>query len=180
MPCSSTGATQRSIIAVIVTGENKPGRVRTTVTDFKVPLAGIPINIARTYDSLVRSKVGDFGQGWSLDVGVDLSVDAFNNVTFTFNKQRITFNFTPQSTGSALFAGCSCQSTPQHPVSMAHSLPMDAMPWSRCQNNVVCFPSTATYQPTTYTYTDPSGRIYTVAASGALKSIKDLNGNVLS
>jgi len=177
---SSTGATQRSIIAVIVTGENKPGRVRTTVTDFKVPLAGIPINIARTYDSLVRSKVGDFGQGWSLDVGVDLSVDAFNNVTFTFNKQRITFNFTPQSTGSALFAWLLVPHYTPAPGFYGSLTSDGCNALVQVQNNVVCFPSTATYQPTTYTYTDPSGRVYTVAASGALQSIKDLNGNVLT
>jgi len=177
---SSTGATQRSIIAVIVTGENKPGRVRTTVTDFKVPLAGIPINIARTYDSLVRSKVGDFGQGWSLDVGVDLSVDAFNNVTFTFNKQRITFNFTPQSTGSALFAWLLVPHYTPAPGFYGSLTSDGCNALVQVQNNVVCFPSTATYQPTTFTYTDPSGRVYVISATGQIQSIKDLNGTVLT
>jgi len=94
---SSTGATQISLTAVTVTGEYKPGRERVTVTDFKVPLAGIPISISRTYDSLARSTVSDFGNGWSLAVGVNLTVDAFDNVTFNFNNQAVTFNFVPQA-----------------------------------------------------------------------------------
>ena len=37
-------------------GENKPGRMRAAVKDFTVPLAGIPITIGRTYDSLERAR----------------------------------------------------------------------------------------------------------------------------
>jgi hypothetical protein len=37
------------------------------VTDFTVPLAGLPIQIGRSYDSLERHLSGDFGYGWKLE-----------------------------------------------------------------------------------------------------------------
>lgn len=50
-------------------GENKPGHFSMTFTDLTVHLAGIPIQIFRTYDSRRRALPGDFGYGWRLDVG---------------------------------------------------------------------------------------------------------------
>src|SRR5437016_4615448 len=47
------------------------------------------------------------------------------------------------------------------------------------QGEVVCFP-TGPYQPTTYTYTDPTGRVYVISANGQIQSIKDTNGNLLT
>ena len=66
----ATPACQKSSeIAVTVTGEYKPGRVVVELTDFTVPIAGLPITIGRRYDSLEKDNVGDFGHGWSLIVG---------------------------------------------------------------------------------------------------------------
>lgn len=176
---SSTGASQVSVVAVVVTGQDKPGRVTETITDFKVPLAGIPISITRTYDSLTRGTVGDFGNGWSLATTVNLTIDAFNNVTFTFNQQNITFNFVPQAT-SGLFPWL--LSPVYAPAPGFHgTLTSDGCnALVQVQSNVVCFPSTSAYQPTTFTYTDPAGRVYTIAATGQLKLIKDLNGNTVT
>ncbi|MCI0714024.1 MAG: hypothetical protein L0154_27965, partial [Chloroflexi bacterium] len=86
-----------SAIMVTVVGENKPGRVRFSVTDFTVPIAGLPIAVGRTYDSLERNVEGDFGHGWSLAIGdPDLEVDYLGNVTMTLpTGQRKTFYFTP-------------------------------------------------------------------------------------
>lgn len=182
----SSGACQLNEIVVSATGQYKPGRKAVTVTDFKVPLAGIPINITRTYDSLNRATVGDFGNGWNLSTNVQLSVDRLMNVTFTLNGQAQTFYFAPQSSGNFLFPwliipaytpqpglhgsltsnGCSAL------VQVGGALVQDAA-------GVACFPG-GTYQPTIYTYTDPSGRVYTMSSSGQLQSIKDLNGNTLT
>ena len=54
---------------MVVDGEYKPGRVVVEITDFTVPLAGLPITIGRRYDSLEKDNVGDFGHGWSLMIG---------------------------------------------------------------------------------------------------------------
>src|SRR5258708_40224971 len=86
-----------SQVNVVVLGDNKPGRMKSTGTEFKVPLAGIPISITRTYDSLDKSKIEDFGYGWKVGTFGDLSVDAQSNVTLNFNGQEITLFVTPQS-----------------------------------------------------------------------------------
>ncbi len=51
-----------------VEGSLKMGNFTVGFTDLQVPLAGIPIIITRSYDSLNASKQGDFGFGWSLDI----------------------------------------------------------------------------------------------------------------
>ena len=67
------------------------------ITDFTVPIAGMPITVGRRYDSLEKDSVGDFGYGWSLVLGhPKLEVDQANNVTMTLpNGRRVTFNFAP-------------------------------------------------------------------------------------
>jgi len=59
-------------VDIVVQGDYKPGRVLTTVTDLEVPAPGPPIQIQRTYDSLVRGTSSDFGYGWSLGIKMQL------------------------------------------------------------------------------------------------------------
>jgi RHS repeat-associated protein len=57
-------------VEMLLDGELKPGRVVLSFMDLSVPVAGIPITVVRTYDSL-RAQVGecgDFGVGWSLEI----------------------------------------------------------------------------------------------------------------
>ena len=77
-----------------MTGDYKPGRVVVELTDFTVPIAGMPITIGRRYDSLEKDKVGDFGYGWSLTVGHPrLEVNPNFGVTMTLpNGRRATFD----------------------------------------------------------------------------------------
>jgi hypothetical protein len=44
------------------------GNFRLDFTDLTIPLAGIPIQIHRTYDTLNSQRSGDFGFGWQLSV----------------------------------------------------------------------------------------------------------------
>jgi len=183
---SSTGAAQLNEIVVSVTGQFKPGRQTVTTTDFKVPLAGIPINITRIYDTLNRGTVGDFGNGWNLSTNVQLSVDQLLNVTFTWDGKSQTFYFTPQSAGQTLFPWLVVPAyTPQPGVhgtltsNGCNMLIYSGGVLVQDQSGVVCFLG-GTYQPTVYTYTDPSGRVYSIASTGRLQSIKDLNGNTLT
>ncbi|MBZ0318178.1 MAG: FG-GAP-like repeat-containing protein, partial [Anaerolineae bacterium] len=96
-----TSQETHSVIMVTAVGENKPGRVKFTVTDLVVPVSGLPITIGRTYDSLERNLNGDFGYGWSLAIGNPrLEVDGHQNVTLTMpDGRRTTFYFTPQPMG---------------------------------------------------------------------------------
>jgi RHS repeat-associated protein len=175
---ASNGSQLTSVIVVSVIGDNKPGRVIFSATDLKMPLAGLPITITRTYDSLKKGTSGDFGFGWTLATSVDLQVDAANNVSFTINGQRRTFFFQVQPS-SFLFPWLLIPKyVPQ--VGLHGSLTSDGCGGLiQVQGNTVCFP-TGPYQPTTYTYTDPIGRVFVIAANGQIQSIKDTNGNTLT
>ncbi len=54
-------------VTVNVESDLKVGHFSFTVNDLTVPLAGIPIEINRTYDSRRREELLDFGYGWSVD-----------------------------------------------------------------------------------------------------------------
>jgi hypothetical protein len=56
----------RREVTVNVAGELKLGRFRLEVIDFELPVAGIPIQVRRTYDTLDAGADGDFGFGWRL------------------------------------------------------------------------------------------------------------------
>jgi len=61
---------------VNVTGRLKLGNFTVSFTDITIPVAGIPITIGRTYDTLQANESGDFGYGWSLDIkSAQLEVD---------------------------------------------------------------------------------------------------------
>jgi RHS repeat-associated protein len=183
---NSASVCQLNEIVLSVSGANKLGRETVTVTDFKVPLAGIPISITRTYDSLNRNTVQDFGNGWALGASVNLQVDQLMDVTFTLNGNPQTFYFTPQSAGQWLFPWMlSPAYTPQpgfHGTLTTNGcgiLIYSGGTLVQDQSGAACFPG-GSYQPTIYTYTDPSGRVYTMTNTGQLQTIKDLDGNILS
>ena len=54
---------------VTVAGRLKLGNLHLAFTDLTIPLAGIPITITRTYDTLNANSQGDFGYGWTLSEG---------------------------------------------------------------------------------------------------------------
>jgi len=57
-------------VSVVVDGNMKVGLFTVSFEDLSVPLAGIPIQVVRTYDSrnAMAGKVGDFGIGWTLSL----------------------------------------------------------------------------------------------------------------
>jgi RHS repeat-associated protein len=171
-----------SQVIITVAGENKPGRLHFTVNDLTVPVTGLPINIGRTYDSLERGRVGDFGHGWSLSLGKPrLEVSPNNDVTLTEpGGKRVTFKFAPRSFGFpfSFFYQPAYVGEP----GVYGSLTSDGCGMLiKSGAQVNCFLATEPgYHPTAYTYTDPRGRVFTMTAGGELRTIKDLNGNVLT
>ncbi|NJL54748.1 hypothetical protein HC928_05810 [bacterium] len=178
------GVQQRSGVLVTVVGNYKPGRVRFTVTDLTIPLTGLPITVGRTYDSLERTELGDFGYGWSLAIGnPKLEVSPSHDVTLTLpNGERSTFYFTPRpSAGVFGFL--------QYPAYTPEAGVYGTLTANGCPLVVatgggsgwLCFlANPAHYTPTVYTYTDPYGRVFTLDADGTLRQIRDLNGNTLT
>ena len=53
--------------AVEITGELKLGNFQLEFTDLVIPVAGIPIQITRVYDTLQANVEGEFGFGWRLE-----------------------------------------------------------------------------------------------------------------
>ena len=64
---SSDGGTRPRRPASIVDGNLKLGRYGTTYQDLSVGVAGLPMQVLRTYDSFDKS-VGDFGVGWNVEL----------------------------------------------------------------------------------------------------------------
>jgi RHS repeat-associated protein len=178
----SAGDTQESAVAVSVAGEYKPGRKVVEVVDFTVPVAGIPITVGRRYDSLEKDKVSDFGHGWSLLIGnPKLEVDPGHNVSLTMpDGKRINFLFG----GIAYPFPFAFLSAPTYvpEAGVFGSLTSDGCnTLIQDRDQFLCFlEADLQYAPTMYTYSDPYGRVYVIAATGELKSIKDRTNNVLT
>ena len=56
-------------IVVLVTGQAKVGNFSISFLDMSLPVAGLPVEVYRTYDSRQRTVDGDFGYGWNMTVG---------------------------------------------------------------------------------------------------------------
>ncbi len=54
-------------VEVSVSSNLKLGNFRLSFEDLSIPVVGIPITIARTYDTLRADRDGDFGYGWRLE-----------------------------------------------------------------------------------------------------------------
>ncbi|MBZ8178549.1 RHS repeat-associated core domain-containing protein [Oscillatoria salina] len=64
-------------VIVDVTGELKLGNFQLSFTDLEIPVAGIPISLTRTYDSLGANRSDNFGYGWRLEFrDTDLTTSA--------------------------------------------------------------------------------------------------------
>lgn len=186
------GNQQDNELLVTVAGDYKPGREVVDQTEFTVALAGLPITVGRRYDSLNKDQVGDFGNGWSLEIGhPDLEVDPFNDVTLTMpGGRRVTFQF-----GLPIAAGLVVFGFLANPVYVPEPGVFGTLTSDGCNilsfnpnadtPDPICFeslfdPTELEYAPTTYKYTDPYGVVYTMGADGTLKSIQDRNNNVLT
>ena len=67
-------------ITVNVSGYLKLGNLDLSFTDLTIPVAGIPITITRTYNSLNANTAGDFGYGWTLsEMDYQLNVSTLGN-----------------------------------------------------------------------------------------------------
>jgi RHS repeat-associated protein len=178
------GHSQVSEASVTVSGDYKPGRVVVEETDMTIPLVGIPLTVGRRYDSLEKDNVGDFGNGWSLMLGQPrLEVDPAHNVTITMpDNRRVTFYFQATSaTSSVTFAWL------YSPGFVPEAGTFGTLTSDGCDlmvlaaGQLVCFlDSGLEFAPTTYKYTDQYGRVFTMAASGELKSIVDRQQNTLT
>lgn len=60
---------------VLVKGQAKVGNFTMSFLDMTLPVAGLPVEVYRTYDSRQRTQTGDFGYGWTMSIGgPDISI----------------------------------------------------------------------------------------------------------
>ncbi len=68
LTATNTGGLSSSVETTInITQNLKLGNFTLSFTDLTVPVAGIPITVTRTYDTLTANESSDFGFGWRLE-----------------------------------------------------------------------------------------------------------------
>ena len=80
------------------TGNLKLGNFRVSFTDVSIPVAGIPVTMTRTYDSLQASSSADFGYGWRMEFR---DTQLRLNVPQTGDEDSLIYN--PIKVGSRVF-----------------------------------------------------------------------------
>jgi RHS repeat-associated protein len=97
----TSGRTAATTVMVVVTRNLKIGNFTVSFNDLSVPVAGLPIQIVRTYDSR-NQRGGDFGVGWTLGL---------SSVAVTTNGD-LGDNWVLTSTGGAFANYCVQESKP--------------------------------------------------------------------
>ncbi|MGY4829032.1 PKD domain-containing protein [Sphaerotilaceae bacterium SBD11-9] len=59
------GRTTSTVVPIEITRDRKIGQFRLGFTDIRLDASGMPLTLNRTYDSLKKDILGDFGWGWS-------------------------------------------------------------------------------------------------------------------
>jgi RHS repeat-associated protein len=191
------GLGRTEALAVEVAGEAKLGQFAVTFRDLELPLAGIPISIDRTYNSLRTSRVGDFGYGWILSLsnpdlretvpnrGSALVPTPFRSGARIYlnapDGRRIGFTFRPKP-GRASFLGTSYRAVleadpGQHEYSLSVPEGDDSFLTVDPSGNAYLFFIRLPYNPSTYILTDRKGTRFTYHDSHGLQEIADAQGN---
>ncbi|MBD2168526.1 putative Ig domain-containing protein [Calothrix membranacea FACHB-236] len=186
-----------------VSGDNKVGNFRLELTDLSIPLAGIPIQINRVYDTLQSSFSNDFGFGWSLGVkdakiqesvpltdaekqGVP-SLFAANPFTagtkvYLTNPEgrRVGFTFDPYIAGGSLL-GAFWKPRFVADAGVYDKLEVDDINLQqRSDGSFSLFFIPFAYNPSEYKLTTKDGTTYEYDQFKGLQEVKDRNNNTLT
>jgi large repetitive protein len=111
---SEAGNTSVYETNVGLSGNLKLGNFRLSFDDLSVPVAGLPITVSRTYDTLQAERDGDFGYGWRMeyretalrvnlpksgleDLGIYTPYRSGTKIFMTLpGGQRVSWTFTPE------------------------------------------------------------------------------------
>lgn len=204
------GRTATADTTLIVDRNMKVGHFTLSFNDLTIPVAGIPIQVIRTYDSRDK-RVGDFGVGWTLDVK---NIRLQKNRNLGANWQQV---FTPGGLGSycldprrprtvtitfpdgrthkfQVTTSPECQPFAPIPVATVLYQPLgntrgslvaeDTAAEVTTQGNIGgtdLFTDTFdTYNPALYRYTSDEGDVYLIHERDGLRSLTDRNGNRLT
>ncbi|MEW6127269.1 MAG: PKD domain-containing protein, partial [Acidobacteriota bacterium] len=135
---NGSGLTASQTIAVIVSGQMKVGNFTLAFSDLNVPVAGLPMEIIRSYDSRDK-RTGDFGVGWQLGI---------KNVRL--EKSAPIGRFWQQTLTPGLIPKYCLEPSRQHLITITFGdgrvYKFAAVPAPQCQNVAPLTASTITYQ----------------------------------
>ncbi len=202
-----TGAKSWSETSVIVEGAMKMGRNRTTLTDLTVGVAGLPIQVQRTYDSFDKAT-GDFGVGWNLELsdfkvvtngslgeggwvakGCSTQGLIFSTVCYTSSRAHFvavtwpdgrveTFDLTPER-GSTFFTPLTTAKFTGRPGTTSKVEAVERTLFLRGDDFAQgAFGAGGVYQPTEFVLTDRFGTKYELTVGEGLTRVVDRVGNV--
>lgn len=174
-------------ILLQVEGSAKLGNFRLDFTDLVVPLAGIPIEITRVYDTLQANIVGDFGYGWSLgtrDARILETVPASQDFVAGQTKvylttpagRRVGFTYQEEVISSSYF-GAFVRPYFKPDAGVYESL--EVLETQVGRGGVVGALS-GPYNPNVYVLRTKDGTIYQYDQAAGLQLITDLQGNTVS
>jgi len=178
------------------------GNFRLDFTDLSIPLAGIPIQIRRTYDTLNAARSGDFGYGWTLGIAqaslresVRVTEAERSGITAIFGAapfrpgtrvylttpagRRVGFTFDPIAEAAVL-------GTIWRPRFIADpgvydQLTVADLPLSqRADGTFAHYPVNLPYNPAQYSLTTKDGLTYRYDQFTGLQDVTDRNQNVLT
>lgn len=195
--------------SVGVSGNFKLGNFRLSFADLTISVAGIPITLARTYDTLRSDREGDVGFGWRLeyrnadlrtslpksnleDIGIYTPFKSGVKVYVTLpGGDRLGFTFTPEirvlpgfGNGNNLVVG-----TPKFTPDRGNKFQLQVQGGGFLVNEFGDFYASAglPYNPASddfgggYTVVSPDGLRYRIDGdTGLLDSATDRNGNTLT
>ncbi len=192
---------------ISVAGDLKLGNFAVSFTDLSIPLSGIPLAVARTYDTLNAGRQADFGFGWRFELsGTDLSTSVEPSGAEAYGiynpfydgarvyvtlpgGQREGFTFRPQLVSG--LAGFLLNINKPHFVpdaGVTSTLSVDpADLYINAAGEAYGYSSSLAFNPTDSTFggryilTTQDGLAYEIdGASGDLRRLEDTNGNSLT
>ena len=203
---TSNGGVTTERVTVVVDGELKLGRFTTTYSDLTVDVAGMPVDVQRTYDSFDK-RTGDFGVGWDLDLA-DFRVAAngplgaggwsmascgsglifvplcftsakahFVTVTWPDGRNEV-FDLTPAK-GSTFFSGLTtAEFTARSGTGTTSTLsaPDNSLFYGNGNLNGGAFGTDGTYDPQRFVLTDRFGTKYSLVVGEGLRKVEDRTG----
>jgi RHS repeat-associated protein len=191
------GRGQIESVQVSVTGGPKIGQFKLTVIDLQIPVAGIPITVAREYDTHHAGDEGDFGYGWRF-VGTDARIretvpqvgDGFFTTGAPFRVgtrvyltnaegKREGFTFQPVSVPTFLGAGFKPRFVPDPGVTDQLTVD-DFIMVQKADGTFAAYLFGYPFNPDSYHLTTKEGLTYSYEQFGGLKQIRDRNGVTLT
>ncbi len=202
------GNTTVANTTIVVSGAQKVGNFTLSYTDLTVPLAGIPIQVTRNYDS--RDKhMGDFGVGWSLGISaLQVSTSGVVGESWEVGLSGTTYflipdvnHFVSVTLPSGRVETFDVQLSPTtSPLQQFSTLQATFVPRAGVQGTLQSLDNTNlliadpqpgpitliddttlnTFNPDRFIYTERDGTRFVVTRSHGVESVKDTNGNQIS